>query len=347
MRRPAPALKVCGRRSLRSRRGRRLPPPCSYLPDPAPSLAPEADKELAATGLGNPVTAVLIAYRSFDTMLEKIVLVLAVVGVWSVAPDRFWGGAPGAARPRGAGRRAASSSPSVLAPLGIVVGVHMFWVGADEPGGAFQGGAILAAMWMIVMMARADRAAARRRALAAACADRRTCGVPARRPRRTAAWPASFFAYPAGFAKPIILFIEAFMVLTIAVDPADAGRGPAEPGGRTDERGDARRTGRRGAGRPRPLRPHRQPAAAAQAARLQPDRQRRLPGVRHRRAARRGGRLSLRSRAAGDGDHRHRGGVRGERARGRADAPARRGDRAASRSIRTPGRSRTTEPRTP
>ena len=27
----------------------------------------------------------------------------------------------------------------------------------------------------------------------------------------------SFFAYPAGFAKPIILFIEAFMVLTIAV----------------------------------------------------------------------------------------------------------------------------------
>jgi hypothetical protein len=28
---------------------------------------------------------------------------------------------------------------------------------------------------------------------------------------------SSFFAYPAGFAKPIILFIEAFMLLTIAV----------------------------------------------------------------------------------------------------------------------------------
>jgi hypothetical protein len=27
----------------------------------------------------------------------------------------------------------------------------------------------------------------------------------------------SFFAYPAGFAKPIILFIEAFMVLSITV----------------------------------------------------------------------------------------------------------------------------------
>ena len=27
----------------------------------------------------------------------------------------------------------------------------------------------------------------------------------------------SFFAYPAGFAKPLILFIEGFMVLSIAV----------------------------------------------------------------------------------------------------------------------------------
>ena len=28
------------------------------LPDPGPTLAPEADRHLAATGLGNPVTAV-------------------------------------------------------------------------------------------------------------------------------------------------------------------------------------------------------------------------------------------------------------------------------------------------
>jgi len=51
------------------------------LPEPAPTLAPQAREGLAATGLGNPVTAVLIAYRSFDTMLEKIVLLLAVVGL--------------------------------------------------------------------------------------------------------------------------------------------------------------------------------------------------------------------------------------------------------------------------
>jgi multisubunit Na+/H+ antiporter MnhB subunit len=61
------------------------------LPDPAPTLAPEAAQNLAETGLGNPITAVLIAYRSFDTMLEKVVLVLAALGVWSLAPDRYWG----------------------------------------------------------------------------------------------------------------------------------------------------------------------------------------------------------------------------------------------------------------
>src|SRR3984957_5543277 len=123
------------------------------LPDQGPSLAPQSLQNLAETGLGNPFTVVLIAYRPFDTMLEKVVLVLAVVGVWSLAADRYWGGAPGEAR---AGRAEPTLAflAQVLAPLGILVGIHVFWVGADAPGGAFQGGAILAAIWMIVMMAR-------------------------------------------------------------------------------------------------------------------------------------------------------------------------------------------------
>jgi len=185
------------------------------LPEPPPTLAPEAREGLAATGLGNPVTAVLIAYRSFDTMLEKVVLLLAVVGVWSVASDRFWGGAPaplGRARPQGA----LIFLDQALVPLGILVGIHIFWVGADEPGGAFQGGAILAAMWMIVMIARLTgppRVGARwlRLALIAGPAVFLAVGLAG------LGIAGNFFAYPAGFAKPIILFIEAFMVLTIAV----------------------------------------------------------------------------------------------------------------------------------
>jgi multisubunit Na+/H+ antiporter MnhB subunit len=184
------------------------------FPDQGPSLAPQSMQHLPETGLGNPVTAVLIAYRAFDTMLEKVVLVLAVVGVWSLAADRCWGGAPGEPRAERPEPTLAFLA-QVLAPLGILVGVHIFWVGADEPGGAFQGGAILAAMWIIVMIARLaeapeTRAVWLRLALVAGPLVFLIAGVAG------AIFAGSFFAYPPGFAKPVILFIETFMVLSIA-----------------------------------------------------------------------------------------------------------------------------------
>jgi multisubunit Na+/H+ antiporter MnhB subunit len=184
------------------------------LPDPAPSLAPAAARNLAATGVGNPVTAVLLAYRAFDTLLEKVVLVLAIVGVWSLAPDRFWGGAPGARR-AGRPEGALAFLAQVLPPLGIVVGIHIVWVGADEPGGAFQGGAILAAMWMIAMMARLTEAPPisatwLRLILVAGPAVFLAIGAAG------FVMAGDFLAYPVGFAKPLILSIEAFMTLSIA-----------------------------------------------------------------------------------------------------------------------------------
>jgi uncharacterized MnhB-related membrane protein len=51
------------------------------LPEPAPTLAPDAAANLAPIGVGNAVTAVLMAYRALDTLLEKVVLVLALIGV--------------------------------------------------------------------------------------------------------------------------------------------------------------------------------------------------------------------------------------------------------------------------
>src|SRR5262249_3948207 len=185
------------------------------FPDEGPSLATQSMQHLPEPGLGNPVTAVLIAYRAFDTMLEKVVLVLAVVGVWSLAADRYWGGAPGEARAERPEPTLAFLA-QVLAPLGVLVGVHVFWVGADEPGGAFQGGAILAAMWMIVMMAGLTQAPATgarwlRLALVAGPAVFLATGFPG------FAISGGFLAFPVGFAKPLILFVEAFMVLSIAV----------------------------------------------------------------------------------------------------------------------------------
>lgn len=196
------------------------------MPDPAPTLAPKAAENLAQTGLGNPVTAVLIAYRAFDTMLEKVVLILAVVGVWSLTPDRYWGGAPGApraARPEGA----LAFLAQVLAPLGILIGIHIFWVGADEPGGAFQGGAILAAMWMITILARLAeappiRARWLRLTLVAGPAVFLAAGVTG------AAVTGAFLAYPTGYEKPVILLIETFMTLSVAATLPTLVAGPPD-----------------------------------------------------------------------------------------------------------------------
>ena len=86
------------------------------LPEPAPTLAPLVAENLPPTGMLNPVTGVLLAHRAIDTLLESVVLVLALIGVWSVAADSAWGGQPGfLPRPR-SGSRAdlAGSAPAAL-----------------------------------------------------------------------------------------------------------------------------------------------------------------------------------------------------------------------------------------
>ncbi|MEZ5579581.1 MAG: hypothetical protein R3F40_09335 [Candidatus Competibacteraceae bacterium] len=89
------------------------------LPDPAP-MAPAAVARLATTGVGNPVTAVLLAFRSMDTLLEAIVVLLALLGVWSLAPDRAWGGYPGPRHPADPDGILAYLA-RLLPPIGIIV----------------------------------------------------------------------------------------------------------------------------------------------------------------------------------------------------------------------------------
>lgn len=185
------------------------------LPEPAPTLAPQAAANLPATDLGNPVTATLMAFRPSDTLLEKIVLLLALVGVWSLAPDRAWGGRPGA-RPRAEPRGPLALLARLLVPVGAVAGVYLLWVSADEPGGAFQGGTILAAMWLLAIMAgQTDAPPLQRAWLRAALVAGPTVFIAA----GTGGVPlaGAFLALPEGWAKPIILTVELAMLGTVAV----------------------------------------------------------------------------------------------------------------------------------
>lgn len=184
------------------------------LPDPAPTLAPAAVARASATGLANPVTNVLMAFRAMDTMLEKVVLLLAIVGVWSLAPDWAWGGRPGPrhqADPHGA----LAFLARLLPPVGVVVGIYIFWTGADHPGGAFQGGAILAAMWFLLVMAGlADTPPVKSRRLRLLLVA--GPGVFLIVGLGGLSFGLAFLAYPPTLAKPLILTVEVAMILTIA-----------------------------------------------------------------------------------------------------------------------------------
>jgi multisubunit Na+/H+ antiporter MnhB subunit len=185
-----------------------------FFVEPAPSLAPAATAELGSTGLGNPVTAVLMAYRATDTLLEKVVLVLAVIGVWSLAPDRAWGGRPGTLyRPDPDG--VLPFFARVLPPFGVIVGVYLLWVSADEPGSAFAAGTVLAAMWVLVMMAGlADAPPVGSRRLRLAVLAGPAVFVAVGLAGMLIA--DAFLAYPVAYAKPLIIAIEIAMVLSIA-----------------------------------------------------------------------------------------------------------------------------------
>jgi multisubunit Na+/H+ antiporter MnhB subunit len=192
----------------------------------APTLAPAAIAKLGETGLGNPVAGVLFAYRALDTLLEKVVVVLALIGVWSVTPDHAWGGVPGLrlyAQPSGA----LTLLAQVLPPVGIMLGIYMFWTGANNPGGAFQGGALLAAMWLLVMVARVQpvppiRLAGLRFLVTVGPFIFLAIGFSG------FALAGAFLAYPAGYAKPLIVLAEAGLTLSVGVTLALLVAGPAE-----------------------------------------------------------------------------------------------------------------------
>ncbi len=204
------------------------------LPEPPPTLAPEVVAKLPATDVGNPITGVLLAFRAVDTLLEAIVLLLALVGVWSLAPDRMWGGRPGPrynADPDGV----LAFIARVLPPIGVVVGIYVFWVGADDPGGKFQGAAIVAAMWLLALLAGlTDAPPVSRRSLRTLLVVGPlvfiAIGVFG------AVRAGAFLAYPEGWAKPLILVIEFALMPSLALTLPLVMAGPAE---RPDDRGSA------------------------------------------------------------------------------------------------------------
>ncbi|MGD9661994.1 MAG: MnhB domain-containing protein [Porticoccaceae bacterium] len=98
----------------------------------------EVSANLPLSGVDHEVTAVLLNYRGYDTLLEIAVLLLALLGILAVMPfDRTI--APPADDP------VLPILARLAIPLMVIVALYLLWAGAFKPGGAFQAGAVLGA----------------------------------------------------------------------------------------------------------------------------------------------------------------------------------------------------------
>lgn len=108
------------------------------------SLAQAVSANLSSSGVTNPVTAVLLNFRAYDTLLELAVLLTAVLGIFALGEE--------SKRYRAAGPVFAGLV-SWLVPMLVLVAGYLLWVGAHAPGGAFQAGAMLAAAGVVLRLA--------------------------------------------------------------------------------------------------------------------------------------------------------------------------------------------------
>ena len=110
----------------------------------AGGLSKQVATNLEASGVSNPVTAVLLNFRGYDTLLEMAVLLVALIGVWSLGgiPD-YHESSPGPVL---------DTLSRLLVPMLILVAGYLLWVGTHAPGGAFQAGSVLGAAGVLLLL---------------------------------------------------------------------------------------------------------------------------------------------------------------------------------------------------
>lgn len=117
---------------------------------PAPvQLEPQVMENLEASGVSHPVTAVLLNYRSYDTLLEIAVVLLALLGILAVSGGERSTHRSIAALPQ----PLLQSMVRLVVPLMVMVTGYLLWAGSHQPGGAFQAGAVLAAAGILLYLA--------------------------------------------------------------------------------------------------------------------------------------------------------------------------------------------------
>lgn len=115
--------------------------------EPDPTLQTLVRENLERSGVAHPVTAVLLNFRAYDTLLEIAVLVVAGVAGLALSGSR------GLAVPtQGGSDVLLHALERWFVPFMLLLACWLLWAGSFRPGGAFQAGAVLAATGVLMRL---------------------------------------------------------------------------------------------------------------------------------------------------------------------------------------------------
>ena len=115
------------------------------MPTEPPNLSAAVAARMDESGVTHPLTAVLLNFRAYDTLLEIAVLWLAGLAAMALAP-----GPSAAQRPA---HPIFVGVLRILAPALAMSAGYILWAGGFRPGGAFQAGSILGAGLVLASLA--------------------------------------------------------------------------------------------------------------------------------------------------------------------------------------------------
>lgn len=114
----------------------------------APALTGDAATEaLPDSVVAHPVTAVLLDFRTYDTMLEIVVLAVAALAAVSTLRDAV----PTLSVPVDR-RPVLTVAVAALTPVLVVLAAWLLVAGSDRPGGAFQSGAVVTGIVLLTVL---------------------------------------------------------------------------------------------------------------------------------------------------------------------------------------------------
>jgi multisubunit Na+/H+ antiporter MnhB subunit len=168
------------------------------LPPAASGLSVPVRESLPLSGVRAEVTAVLLNFRGYDTLLELAVLLAAVLGVWQAGRVELV-------------HYYRQPSPvldtliRLLVPITVVVTGYVLWLSSHAAGGAFQAGALLAGAGVLQ-----DRAGIRALLVVGPAVFALVAGT-------LLFIEGTLLQYPPASAGGLILLIEAVSVISIGL----------------------------------------------------------------------------------------------------------------------------------